>query len=90
MNKRKRLAAIDPARNRELAEELTTTLAHVLAAYILIDDAFGEWKRDSPAIAGRINCPKCGQKDGLRFSRSDFNGHVQAKCDTENCLRFAQ
>jgi hypothetical protein len=90
MNKRKRLAAIDPAKNRELAEELTTLMAYVVTVHILIDDAFGEWKRGGPSVAGRINCPKCGQKDSLRFSRSDFNGHVRAQCDTENCLQFMQ
>lgn len=37
---------------------------------------------------GCIDCPKCGQ--GLRWSKSRYNGHIHAHCDTEGCLSWME
>lgn len=39
--------------------------------------------------AGEMDCPVC--KTGkLRYSRASYNGHVHAKCSTQNCVAWME
>ena len=35
-----------------------------------------------------IECPKC--KNKLHIQKSAYNGHIFAKCETENCICIIQ
>ena len=48
----------------------------------------GPWKRGKPSAAGVIDCPACGKEQTLQFSRSGYNGHIHAACNTENCVSW--
>ena len=37
---------------------------------------------------GEIECPMC--KGNLRFSVAKCNGHIHARCKTENCLQWME
>jgi hypothetical protein len=40
---------------------------------------------------GVINCPVCKTTDSLKFTYAgSYNGHVWAKCITENCVEFIE
>ena len=46
----------------------------------------GPWKRGLPGRKGTIDCPVCGVVNGLHFSRSGYNGHIHAQCETDKCV----
>ena len=50
----------------------------------------GPWKRGTPSTSGRIDCPACGAKDSLSFSRAAYNGHIHARCATEKCVLWME
>ena len=50
----------------------------------------GPWKRGMQGSNGTIDCPACGAKDALSFSRSGYNGHIHASCETEDCVRWME
>lgn len=75
----------------ELPKELVDELTDVLEARLLIVEKIGEYKKGtSEGVVGKIDCPKCKVKDGLHFSRSGYNGHIHAKCKTEDCLAWME
>ena len=37
---------------------------------------------------GTVECPKC--KGVVHWTRSAYNGHRHAKCETDNCLAFME
>lgn len=71
----------------ELAEEkawIENCVARSTKAMVAIrDDAKG--KR---GIQGCIACPNCGGK--LHYSIAGYNGHVHARCETDDCVSFMQ
>lgn len=50
----------------------------------------GPWKRGTPGATGVIDCPVCGGGKTLHFSRSGYNGHIHAKCVTEDCVSWME
>lgn len=49
----------------------------------------GPWKRGMKGSAGSIDCPACG-KGRVNFTRSGYNGHIHAKCSTDNCVAWME
>lgn len=56
----------------------------------ITEDCGGPWKRGDRGRSGRIACPVCGVDKALNYSRSSFNGHVHAACDTAECVRWME
>jgi len=50
----------------------------------------GPWKKGMAGSSGRIDCPACGKPQCLTFSRSGYNGHIHAKCSTDNCVAWME
>lgn len=50
----------------------------------------GPWKRGMAGSSGKIDCPACGEKDALRFSRAGYNGHIHAACATNGCVAWME
>ena len=50
----------------------------------------GPWKRGTAGASGKIDCPVCGEKESLRFSRAGYNGHIHAACETVGCVRWME
>lgn len=50
----------------------------------------GPWKRGQESDYGAIDCPVCGGKTSLTFSRSGYNGHIHADCVTPGCVSWME
>lgn len=77
----------------ELAEEERETaalFAKIVAARNAITEHLGPWKKGTPGAGGRIDCPACGGKETLSFSRAGYNGHVHARCATDDCVSWME
>jgi len=60
------------------------------ARQAIVDSLGGPWKKGTAGAAGVIDCPACGGKESLRFSRAGCNGHIHASCTTEGCVRWME
>jgi hypothetical protein len=56
----------------------------------IVEDCGGPWKRGDQWQTGLINCPLCNQPASLQYSRASYNGHIQARCKTEGCVRWME
>jgi hypothetical protein len=78
----------------ELAEEerqLAKLFARTTTARKAIVDALGgPWQRGMKTQSGEIDCPICGKTKTLRYSRSGYNGHIHARCDTDGCVAWME
>lgn len=58
----------------------------------ILDDAFFKVLKESSKLkkgeSKEIVCSRCGKK--LFISKSGYNGHIFAKCETENCIFIIQ
>lgn len=58
----------------------------------LLDDTFFKVLEEASKLkwgeSKEIECPKCKQK--LYIQKNNYNGHIFAKCETENCIRIIQ
>lgn len=58
-----------------------------------VDDAVrrdaGPFKRGA-AKQGQIDCPACGGKGTLFYSRAPSNGHFFVKCETKDCVTYME
>ena len=77
------IAAEKERREVLLAQTLIARAAIVVACG-------GPWKRGKPTASGSVACPRCGQKDSLRYSRAGVNGHIHASCTTKDCLAWME
>lgn len=50
------------------------------ARQAIVDHLGGPWKKGKPGASGAIDCPVCGKKASLRFSRAGYNGNIHAAC----------
>lgn len=50
----------------------------------------GPWKKGTVGSSGTIPCPVCGKDASLQYSRSGYNGHVHARCDTQDCVAWME
>lgn len=56
----------------------------------IVEHLGGPWKRGMDSAHGVIDCPNCGGKQSLGFSRSGYNGHVHARCSTPKCVSWME
>ena len=61
-----------------------------VARRAIVDSLGGPWKKGTDGSAGAINCPVCGGNESLRFTRSGYNGHIHARCTTEDCVAWME
>lgn len=76
--------AADEAESRKSFERIGT------AREAIVKHLGGPWKRGMAGASGRIDCPACGGKETLGFSRSGYNGHIHAGCTTTDCVRWME
>lgn len=51
----------------------------------------GPWKKGMPSRAGSIDCPCCGIAPAkLNFTRSGYNGHIHAACESQDCVSWME
>jgi hypothetical protein len=65
-------------------DQIRESLERMMKARTAIIDHCGNRK----SVAGSITCPVCGSGT-LNYTRA-FNGHVHAKCSTENCVAWME
>lgn len=75
------------AADKEMAKRFENICKARLA---IVDSCGGPWKRGMPGVSGRINCPVCSAARSLNFSRSSYNGHIHAKCDSDDCVSWME
>lgn len=75
------------AADEEMAKRFAATMQ---AREAIVKQLGGPWKRGMNGSAGRIDCPICGVKESLRFTRSGYNGHIHAACGTEGCVSWME
>lgn len=74
----------------EVAESDSRFRRSMLARKAIVEHLGGPWKKGMAGVGGRIDCPVCKQALALQFSRSGYNGHIHARCDTENCVAWME
>jgi len=50
----------------------------------------GPWKKGDHGKEGQIDCPVCRNDETLRFTRSGYNGHIHARCSTDDCVAWME
>lgn len=60
------------------------------ARYAIVAHLGGPWKKGVADARGQIDCPICEGLSSLHFSRSGYNGHIHAKCSTEDCVAWME
>lgn len=70
-------------------KEVETKVLQIIEARKYIVAAIGPYVRGS-CESGRLTCPICKQVNTLVFSRSGYNGHIHAKCDTKDCVAWGE
>lgn len=72
-------------------QEMAKRFAHTgMARLAIVDHLGGPWKRGTPGAGGTIDCPCCGKKNSLSFSRAGFNGHIHARCASPGCVSWME
>lgn len=64
----------------EIDQETKNSFNNIIKALMLI--------KNLPGNKGKIICPACN--GNLHWTKASINGHVWGKCETENCLSWAQ
>jgi hypothetical protein len=54
----------------------------------IVDHLGGPWKRGMTGSSGSIPCPNCAGT--LQFSRAGYNGHIHARCSSEDCVAWME
>lgn len=76
---------------RRPSPEIEEVMANFMKAReAIVSHLGGPWKRGVKGEHGVIDCPVCGKKECLAFSRSGYNGHIHAKCGTEGCVAWME
>lgn len=71
--------------------EMEERFAGIVKARQAIVEFLGPYKKGkSPVASGKIDCPMCGAKDSLAFSRAAYNGHIHAACNTDGCVKWME
>lgn len=74
---------------REQAEERENKIRESMRRLMVAMPVISEWRNKEPkGKAEVIECPVCNGK--LHLSQSAYNGHVHARCETDNCLCFME
>jgi hypothetical protein len=71
-------------------DEITAHINSIgVARKAIVDHLSGPWKKGMKGAFGTISCPVC--KTGqLSFTRSAYNGHIHAKCTTDDCVSWME
>lgn len=56
----------------------------------IVADCGGPWKRGMGGSSGSIDCPVCDGAETLQYSRSSYNGHIHARCSTDDCVSWME
>lgn len=75
------------ARDAEIKKMFENTM---IAREAIVTACGGSWKRGVAGQAGQIDCPVCKGQGTLGFSRSGYNGHINAGCSTVQCVRWME
>lgn len=75
------------AAREEESNKLFERIGKVRAA--IVESLGGPWKKGTKGSAGVIACPCC-VTGIVSFSRSGYNGHIHARCSTENCAAWME
>lgn len=60
------------------------------ARLAIVADCGGPFKKGDVYRKGTIDCPVCKGVKTLTYQRSSYNGHIQAKCSTPECVRWIE
>lgn len=63
---------------------------HNKARKAIVEHLGSPWRRGVSSTNGVINCPACGGIKTLGFSRSGYNGHIHARCETQGCVSWME
>jgi len=77
------VAAEDAAMDALFARTVTARAA-------IVAHLGGHWKDGMPSASGAIDCPVCKGDKSLHFSRAGYNGHIHARCSTEDCVAWME
>lgn len=72
-------------RNRLMAERFVNIGK---ARDAIVEHLGGPWKRGIEGSRGQIICPVC--EGMLSFTRSGYNGHIHASCNTTGCVSWME
>ena len=75
--------AEEDRKNVELFKNITKARAAI------IEECGDDWVKGRSS-AGRIDCPVCGGSEELQYSRSGYNGHIRARCETDGCVAWME
>lgn len=75
------------AEDKEIAERFFNIRK---AREAIIEDCGGPWKRGMSGSSGVIDCPVCEGIKTLQYSRAGYNGHVHARCETDDCVGWME
>lgn len=74
---------------REAAEKRAEHIEQSMRKLTIAGPFIGAWRKKEPrGKAEVVECPVC--KGALHLSQSSYNGHVWAKCKTEDCISFIE
>lgn len=73
----------------EIAAE-DAEVEQMVARFVGARSAILAHSKGKRGVSGRIDCPACKAKGALAYSVSGYNGHVHAKCDTDDCVNFME
>jgi hypothetical protein len=69
--------------------EMNARFAQIgVARQAIVAACGGPWKRGTSDSSGVIECPNCNGK--LHYSRSGYNGHIHARCETKSCVSWME
>ena len=76
-------------RTREMGEKRADSVERSMNILTKVMPRISEWRKEAPQGKSEvIECPACNGK--LHLSQSSYNGHVRARCETENCVNFIE
>lgn len=83
-------AAEYPTMEEELErqEELKRYMAEFIKNLTIVRPLIEAQHKETGAWAGQVECPKCAKP--LHWSMARCNGHVHARCETDNCISWME
>ncbi len=62
----------------------------IVARQAIVESLGGPWKRGVEGSNGVIDCPVCSAGKSLQFRRAGYNGHIHARCKTDDCVSWME
>lgn len=76
-------------RSIESGEKFADSVEKAMKRMEIAEPFITEWRNRKPIGKSEVvTCPACSGK--LHLSQSSYNGHIQAKCETEDCINFIE